>query len=571
MKFVKYFRLGVKFLFMNNSFMVNICSYCLLLAVFSSITIDAVSLISVNYSNDKLDNSLGEKTNEIVIPDDEGKEPDFELLDEEENKIEISDEETDLTDEDKKDNDFGNNKTSSNNKDKPIVNNNYVSSSIVYETEEDKFFTGSVFVGDSVMLGFKNFVVAKGKSFLGGPHFLVAGSLGVRHLIAPDKFHNMLPYYAGGKRPVEDSIKQMGASKVFIALGINDIAPNGVEKTVSNYKTLISRIKLKNPGIKIYIISTTYMAKGSEKPRLNNINIRLLNQNLRQIPDIVFVNIADSLITSEGYIKPAFSSDGYVHLTKKAYGVWVNVLRNFAKEELTKEKNLQMKKDYDEALKYVDLAAKTLSINDYNLALDKVNKLLIEEDKQRLMESLKLVLTKIEQAKKSSNAFLTNLIIGDYSINFDKNKFVYDLTVDYSIDRISIDAFAEDGKASINGLGNFDLNLGLNTLNVVVTAENGDVLKYVLNISRSVSKSSINSLKSIKIDDCDIDLTSLTYQTDADAVAVSVVKEDEKSSVYGDGVINLVNGINEIDIVVTAENGEQKIYKLKIIKNRMSV
>ena len=313
------------------------------------------------------------------------------------------------------------------------------------------------------------------------------------------------------------------------------------------------------------------MAKGSEKPRLNNINIRLLNQNLRQIPDIVFVNIADSLITSEGYIKPAFSSDGYVHLTKKAYGVWVNVLRNFAKEELTKEKNLQMKKDYDEALKYVDLAAKTLSINDYNLALDKVNKLLIEEDKQRLMESLKLVLTKIEQAKKSSNAFLTNLIIGDYSINFDKNKFVYDLTVDYSIDRISIDAFAEDGKASINGLGNFDLNLGLNTLNVVVTAENGDVLKYVLNISRSVSKSSINSLKSIKIDDCDIDLTSLTYQTDADAVAVSVVKEDEKSSVYGDGVVNLVNGINEIDIVVTAENGEQKIYKLKIIKNRMSV
>ena len=205
------------------------------------------------------------------------------------------------------------------------------------------------------------------------------------------------------------------------------------------------------------------------------------------------------------------------------------------------------------------------------MALDKVNKLLIEEDKQRLMESLKLVLTKIEQAKKSSNAFLTNLIIGDYSINFDKNKFVYDLTVDYSIDRISIDAFAEDGKASINGLGNFDLNLGLNTLNVVVTAENGDVLKYVLNISRSVSKSSINSLKSIKIDDCDIDLTSLTYQTDADAVAVSVVKEDEKSSVYGDGVVNLVNGINEIDIVVTAENGEQKIYKLKIIKNRMSV
>ena len=120
-------------------------------------------------------------------------------------------------------------------------------------------------------------------------------------------------------------------------------------------------------------------------------------------------------------------------------------------------------------------------------------------------------------------------------------------------------------------MGNFDLNLGLNTLNVVVTAENGDVLKYVLNISRSVSKSSINSLKSIKIDDCDIDLTSLTYQTDADAVAVSVVKEDEKSSVYGDGVVNLVNGINEIDIVVTAENGEQKIYKLKIIKNRMSV
>ena len=52
-------------------------------------------------------------------------------------------------------------------------------------------------------------------------------------------------------------------------LGYNDILSSGIDKTLANYKTLISRIKTKKPNTKFYIINVAYMYEGTETKEIN--------------------------------------------------------------------------------------------------------------------------------------------------------------------------------------------------------------------------------------------------------------------------------------------------------------
>ena len=60
----------------------------------------------------------------------------------------------------------------------------------------------------------------------------------------------------------------------------------------------------------------------------------------------------------------------------------------------------------------------------------------------------------------------------------------YDLIVDSSVASVNITAQTIDDGASVTGTGTVNLNTGLNTLKLTVTAENGSVREYTLNINR---------------------------------------------------------------------------------------
>ena len=60
----------------------------------------------------------------------------------------------------------------------------------------------------------------------------------------------------------------------------------------------------------------------------------------------------------------------------------------------------------------------------------------------------------------------------------------YDLIVDSSVASVNISAQTIDGNASITGTGTVNLNTGLNTITLTVTAQNGSVREYKLNINR---------------------------------------------------------------------------------------
>lgn len=207
-------------------------------------------------------------------------------------------------------------------------------------TEEDvlNYFDDAVFVGDSVMLGFKYYQDVYHN--LGNPTFLATVSFALRYAVLPMN-SSFYPLYKGQKIPVEDALSLMNAKKVFISLGINDVAITGVAKAVQNYEIFMKRIREKNPDIEIYIISTTYIVKGGERGYLNNAALTSLNNEVKKkINDwnVEYIDIISSLVDENGYLRPYYSIDYYVHQSNLAYDIWVGILKDFAKNKLVKER-----------------------------------------------------------------------------------------------------------------------------------------------------------------------------------------------------------------------------------------
>ena len=77
---------------------------------------------------------------------------------------------------------------------------------------------------------------------------------------------------------------------------------------------------------------------------------------------------------------------------------------------------------------------------------------------------------------------MSSLNVEGFEFEFDKNKTDYSISVPNDTKSVKIGATAEDGKARVNGIGDFEVKEGDNLIEVVVTAENGDKKTYKLNV-----------------------------------------------------------------------------------------
>lgn len=92
-----------------------------------------------------------------------------------------------------------------------------------------------------------------------------------------------------------------------------------------------------------------------------------------------------------------------------------------------------------------------------------------------------------KEEKKSSNASLGSLVIsaGTLSPEFSAATKDYTATVDYSCSSLAVTANPADSKASVTSVtGNDSLEVGENTVSVVVTAEDGSVSTYNIVVTR---------------------------------------------------------------------------------------
>ena len=87
---------------------------------------------------------------------------------------------------------------------------------------------------------------------------------------------------------------------------------------------------------------------------------------------------------------------------------------------------------------------------------------------------------------KSSNSYLKSISIENVKLNpsFDKENLEYKAVVSGDVEKINLQAEAEDDKSSVDGLGEKELTEGVNRFEIKVHAENGEERVYIIEVTR---------------------------------------------------------------------------------------
>ena len=185
-----------------------------------------------------------------------------------------------------------------------------------------------------------------------------------------------------------------------------------------------------------------------------------------------------------------------------------------------------------------------------------------------------------EEQKKSNANYLESLVIGNGEISpkFDKNMSNYEVTVPYESNKLDLTYTASD-KAKVEVIGNKDFKVGETTaVTIKVTAEDGSVRIYTLNVKRSPLKSN-NDLSDIKIDgkklDDNFDPDNLNYKLtvdgNTDSLDVEAIAKNPNAKVEITGNKNLKEGNNVVMVRVTDENGFTKSYQIDVEKKSKKI
>lgn len=201
----------------------------------------------------------------------------------------------------------------------------------VGSTVEKADFENSVFIGDSVSLGFSRYCMRNGK--LKETNFLTVGSYSVASALSMDMSANKgfsHPMYNGKETPLKTALEEIKPKNAFICLGINDVAIYGVDGTVKNYCKLINMIRKINPEVHVYVVSTTLMVDNAQGRNLRNIGIINLNHNMKQLcetnENLDYIDIMSALQSEDFALSGSYCSDGYIHQSNSAYKIWLEKL-----------------------------------------------------------------------------------------------------------------------------------------------------------------------------------------------------------------------------------------------------
>lgn len=182
--------------------------------------------------------------------------------------------------------------------------------------------------------------------------------------------------------------------------------------------------------------------------------------------------------------------------------------------------------------------------------------------------------TVVQTPKKSSNADLKT-VSGIPGLDFSSDKTIYDVTVPFEVKDLNIKATAKDPKAKVTisnaNISNMEVGK-VNTVTIVVTAEDSTVKVYTFNVKRSEYESETD-LKELVVNDKDLlgddDGTgsySIKVDKNTDKLNISAIPASEGSKVKIIGNDNLKSGNNTVLVEVTDKNGFTKSYKIDVEK-----
>ena len=162
---------------------------------------------------------------------------------------------------------------------------------------------------------------------------------------------------------------------------------------------------------------------------------------------------------------------------------------------------------------------------------------------------------------------------GTWDMTFSPAETVYNVTVPYETDSITITATKNHDSATVSGQGVKSLNVGSNSFEIIVTAQNGVEKKYTLNVTRE--KCTDNALKSLSVSGYQLepmfDKSVLEYVLrvpyELGSITISAEKNHSTATLTGTGTMTLPeSGSADFYVTVTAQNSNVKEYKITVIK-----
>lgn len=180
----------------------------------------------------------------------------------------------------------------------------------------------------------------------------------------------------------------------------------------------------------------------------------------------------------------------------------------------------------------------------------------------------------------NNSATLSSLNVdGSLIVGFDSATQTYTLSpVKNNKTSINVSATATDSNATIVGVGNRDLIVGDNTIDIIVTAEDGTTQKtYTINIKRQSNTAILDSLTITSSPQGVLNPSTVSpitktytyiYDESVTNITVNATATAPGTITSGIGTFNVSNG--KTDIIITAEDGTTEIYTVNFVRKTSS-
>ena len=178
----------------------------------------------------------------------------------------------------------------------------------------------------------------------------------------------------------------------------------------------------------------------------------------------------------------------------------------------------------------------------------------------------------VNKVKDKTNT-LSSLTVsgGTLSPSFSSGVTNYTTTINSTSTKIS--ATATSSKSTITGdIGTKNLNYGKNTFEIYVTSESGEKRTYTIVVNREDTRDATATLKSLTISagtlspSFSTNITDYTVSVKTSSITINATATSTKATVSGAGTHSLKYGTNTINVTVTAEKGNQKVYTIVITR-----
>lgn len=196
-----------------------------------------------------------------------------------------------------------------------------------------------------------------------------------------------------------------------------------------------------------------------------------------------------------------------------------------------------------------------------------------------------------ETQKKDNDATLKSLNMSGYTLSptFKSSINTYSIKVKNNITSLDVKAIPNSSKAKVSVSGNTGWKEGNNVVTIKVTAEDGTVNTYIVNVNREAKnndsekkeeKSNDSYLKSLIINsshdidnkfDKNVSSYNITVPYEVEKLDLSYATNDSKANATITGNENFkVGEVNTVQIEVTAEDGTKRYYTLNVTRSTKS-